>query len=61
MCKTHSLVEKEEHRQRHVALHAYLDELIADYIRHTGGLPSKNTIYDLIVWSCGQAKNPTEG
>lgn len=50
----------DEHRERHVLLHKHLDELVADYIGHTGQLPSKSTIMDLIVWSSGQTINPDE-
>ncbi len=49
-----------EHKQRHIELHKHLDELIADYIIHTKGLPSKNTILDLINWSFSQTINPND-
>lgn len=50
----------EEHRLRHVELHRYLDELVADYIDHTGGLPSKTTVMQLVEWSYRQTKLPSE-
>lgn len=52
--------EKRRHRSRHFLLHAHLDELVADYIDHTGALPSSHTIYELMVWSHQQTINPTE-
>lgn len=51
--------DPEEHRQRHVELHAALDELVADWIRHTGKRPSQGTIGELLAWSGGQMHNPT--
>jgi len=50
----------EEHRLKHVSLHENLDELIADFISHTGKLPSKTNLIELIVWSLTQTKEPTE-
>lgn len=51
---------KEEHIERHKLLHRYFDELVADWIGHTTGLPSKHTIYELMRWSYQQTLNPTE-
>jgi hypothetical protein len=52
---------KEEHRQRHIELHRYLDELLADYLMHnSGSLPSTTTIMDLMRWSYLQTQDPTE-
>lgn len=48
------------HKSRHVELHAALDELVADFIRHTDRLPSKTPVIDLMVWAAEQAKEPTE-
>ncbi len=50
----------EEHKERHVELHKMLDELVTDFISHTGNLPSKTTLMDLMKWSYEQTKNPTE-
>jgi len=50
----------EEHKARHVELHKALDELVADFIRHTGGMPSRTTLTDLMGWSWTQTLNPTE-
>lgn len=50
----------EEHRARHVALHQALDELVADFIVHTGWFPSRATIFELMDWSHQQTLEPTE-
>lgn len=49
---------EEEHKARHVALHRSLDELVADWIFHTGSFPSHASVVDLINWSYSQTKNP---
>ncbi len=51
---------KESHRERHALLHKHLDELVADFITHTDGLPSKSTVFELIEWSYQQTLNPTK-
>jgi hypothetical protein len=48
-----------QHRQRHVELHQALDELIADFLHHTGELPSHASILRLMEWSYSQTKQPT--
>jgi hypothetical protein len=50
---------KEEHRKRHIKLHHCLDELIADFIWQTEGLPSNTTLMQLMKWSHNQTINPT--
>jgi len=50
----------EQHRERHIFLHKMLDELLADFIEHTGKHPSKTTLYELMEWSNEQVANPTE-
>lgn len=50
----------DEHRERHKELHDSLDELLADWITHTGNLPSKCTVMEFLKWSSQQAKEPTE-
>ena len=40
-----------KHRQRHVELHQEFDELVADWIQHTGRLPSRASVMELIAWS----------
>lgn len=49
----------EEHQQRHVRLHQALDELVADYLAQTRGMPSTTTLMDLLRWSLEQTQNPT--
>ena len=51
---------REEHIKRHELLHKSLDELLADFIAHTGKLPSQTTILELTSWSYKQTKDPTE-
>jgi hypothetical protein len=51
---------RDEHIERHIELHKMLDELVADFITHTRGLPSKSTILDLMKWSKEQTENPSE-
>lgn len=50
----------DEHRFRHVELHAALDELVADFITHRNRMPSKSTILELMEWSHQQTRTPTE-
>ncbi len=47
------------HRSRHVLLHRMLDELVADWIGETEGLPSNASVMDLINWSHSQTITPT--
>ena len=49
-----------QHRERHGKLHRMLDELVADWISETGGLPSKATILDLMKWSSKQIVDPDD-
>ena len=57
---TQTAEEKREiHIQRHKELHSMLDELGADFIRHTNKLPSTTTLMELMSWSFEQTKNPT--
>lgn len=51
---------KEKHKARHAELHKALDELLADWIGQTGGMPSESSIFDLVKWSNAQTENPTE-
>ncbi len=34
-------MNEEKHQARHIKLHGYFDELMADWINHTGGLPHR--------------------
>ena len=49
----------EEHWQRHKELHRALDELVADWIAHTNGLPSKASLLEFMMWSAEQMRCPT--
>jgi len=51
---------KREHKDRHLELHAKLDELVADYISHTKKTPSDTNIMELINWSYKQTQGPDE-
>ncbi len=52
------MMEFEEHKKKHEELHKALDELSADFINHTGKLPTKTTLMELMKWSSEQANNP---
>jgi hypothetical protein len=49
-----------KHRRRHISLHKQLDELVSDFIFHTGKLASKSSVLDLMEWSAKQIKKPDE-
>ena len=51
---------EQEHIKRHEELHQMLDELVADFIQHTGRLPSTATIYELMEWSHFQTLEPDD-
>lgn len=53
-------MDHEEHRTRHKFLHKCFDELLADWIRHTGNLPSQHSVMEFMTWSYSQTKEPTE-
>ena len=48
------------HKEMHEELHNYFDMLVADFITHTGNLPSKTTVMELMKWSHEQTLDPTE-
>jgi len=52
--------ENDVHKERHLKLHAALDELLADYINYTGRLLSETTALDLMEWSYQQAILPSD-
>jgi hypothetical protein len=56
----HQIMTKQQHKARHQRLHQELDELVADWITHTGKLPSRATVLDLMQWSAQQTERPTE-
>lgn len=49
-----------EHKERHVLLHNHLDELIADFIRHTKHRLTEASIMTLVHWSYCETRNPKE-
>ena len=50
----------EEHRQRHIELHGWLDELVADWLLQCrGAMPSSSTVMELMNWSKSQTLEPT--
>ena len=51
---------REQHRARHEELHRMLDELVADWITHTGNRPGGSTVLELVEWSAQQKIEPTE-
>jgi hypothetical protein len=53
-------MNKKEHIKRHKLLHAYLDELLADWIGETEGLPSKCTLMEFTRWSHQQTIKPSD-
>jgi hypothetical protein len=55
---THELTLK-EHKERHLKLHQALDELLADFIDHTGKYLSNTSIMELLEWSHTQWQNPS--
>lgn len=54
-------MELQEHKERHTYLHKAFDELLADYIGHTGKLPSETTLTEFMNWSHEQTIKPTPG
>ena len=52
-------MNQEEHRQRHVELHASFDELFADWIEHTKlSTYTTQPIIELLEWSHQQTIEP---
>ncbi len=51
------VTDLESHKARHVFLHRMLDELLADWITHTGGRPSE--MEGFLSWSNEQRTDPT--
>lgn len=49
-----------EHKQKHILMHRYLDELLADFIAHSKETPLGKPIRDLLNWSYKQTQNPDE-
>lgn len=57
---TETVMTRTEHIERHKALHKSLDELLADYIGHTGRMPSSATLMEFLTWSYSQTIDPAE-
>ena len=53
-------MKPKEHKERHILLHKHFDELLADFIDHTGNLLSKTTLMELMEWSYRQTQMPDE-
>ena len=53
-----AVTDRETHIKRHQFLHAAFDELLADYITHTGETISGTTIFELMQWSHSQTIEP---
>ena len=53
------VTDLESHKKRHHFLHRMLDELLADWITHTGGRPSQGHMDEFLKWSNEQRTNPT--
>ena len=51
---------EQEHHERHKELHRSLDELLADFITHSGlnGRFTSRPIMELLDWAHKQAKQP---
>jgi len=50
---------REIHGKRHLHLHSYYDELVADYLAHNqGALPSQATLMELLKWAHAQTLSP---
>lgn len=54
------VMSNQEHIEFHKYLHKNLDILLADWIRHTGKLPSESTVMELLDWAYKQTLEPTE-
>ena len=54
--KTKDFLVGNKHRKRHILLHKYLDELVADFINHTDKLPSETPLMALMEWSYQQTQ-----
>ncbi len=47
-----------EHVKRHKILHSRFDELLADFITHTGRMPSRTNLNEFMEWSYQQTIKP---
>ena len=51
-------MNKKQHKARHEKLHKMLDELTADFIKHTGKRPSITPLLEFMEWSFVQTQTP---
>lgn len=51
---------KRAHKRRHIKLHKFLDELLADFMLHSEGPILQRTIQELMQWSFDQTVEPVE-
>ena len=49
-----------EHIMRHKMLHAYLDELLADFLTFNNRAPLDTPLIEFLKWSYSQTIDPTE-
>ena len=54
--KTKDFFVGNKHRKRHILLHKYLDELVADFITVTKKFPSKTNLLRFMEWSYQQTQ-----
>lgn len=52
------IIPEKDHKKRHQLLYNHLNELVADFITHTGKLPSKVTLFEFMDWSAQQVRHP---
>jgi len=52
-------MNKTQHKKKHLELHKNIDELFADFVRHTNKTATSR-IETLLEWSYSQTINPTE-
>lgn len=50
---------RKEHRARHKMLHAFMDELVADFLRHNPTKGLRSSLLELMEWSHSQTIEPT--
>lgn len=58
-CPGHAEPMADVHQARHAQLHAMLDELVADWMIHTGKRPSTTSVLALMEWANEQRLAPT--
>jgi len=56
--KTFKKLTKKEHIARHKKLHESFDELLADFVWNTNGLPHNTGLGEFLEWSYRQTIEP---